>query len=100
MFPFYISFKRPLNVSDPNSLALAFDFIKSKLEKLKVDKIICKSGHIDFKNSFFNGQGTWNLMAPINSGYFDYNKATLTIKYSISTITGFVFSLAFYCIVY
>jgi hypothetical protein len=100
MCPFYILFKRRLIIENPKSIALALEYIQNKLKGLKVDQIVCHDNHIDFKNRLFNGQGRWHLMAPINSGYFNYDKATSTIKYAISTSTALAFAFAFSCFVY
>ena len=100
MFPITISFTKHLNVTDSNSLMQMFNSIQSKLKNLRVDKIVYNNTHIDFKNSFGNGQGSWHLMAPVDSGYFDYNQVTLIMKYKISTLRMFLFALAFSCIVY
>jgi hypothetical protein len=100
MFPFDISFTKHLSINDSNLMTLVFDCIQSKLEKLKVDKVVYENGRIDFKNNFLNGQGRWHLMAPVDGGYFDYSQAASTLKYSISTLTVFIFSFAFSCIVY
>ena len=92
MFPLKIKFQRELIV-DIESKKI-FDIIEKELIRLKIDEIELYDSQINFKNSLFNGQGRWHLMAPIDKGYFKLNKTLGTLEYSISVIRMFYITLS------
>ena len=92
MFPLKIKFQRELIV-DIESKKI-FDIIEKELIRLKIDEIELYDSQINFKNSLFNGQGRWHLMAPIDKGYFKLNKTLGTLEYSISVIRMFNITLS------
>jgi hypothetical protein len=69
-------------------------FISDKLIELELDEIKVDGNRVKFKNRFFNGQPRWHLMAPIDSGYFDYNSIRRTLVYEFSTTRAFLVVLA------
>ncbi|NGX85401.1 hypothetical protein [Aequorivita sp. KMM 9714] len=87
MFPLNIKYKRVLNSkSDSREI---FDKIEKELTRLKIDKIHRSDLKIEFKNSFFNGQGRWHLMAPIDKGYLKLDGNLKKIEYSFSVVRMF-----------
>ena len=87
MFPLNIKYKRILN-SNSNSGQI-LDQIEKELTRLKIDKTQRSDFKINFENSFFNGQGRWHLMAPIDKGYLKLNKNMKEIEYSFSVVRTF-----------
>ena len=98
MFLTDIHFKRQLSVDNSKYFDCIFQSIQEKLSLLNVNQINFKNNRIDFKNSFFNGQGNWHLIATVDKAYFDYNKVTSVMTYSISTLRVFVFAFVASCI--
>ncbi|MBU3027903.1 hypothetical protein [Zobellia galactanivorans] len=93
MFPLNIKYNRKLNkLSESNQI---LDLIEKELIRLKIDKIQRSELKINFKNSFFNGQGRWHLMAPIDKGYLKLDGKSNNLEYSFSVIRTFYISLAF-----
>ena len=84
MFPLKIKYKRILN-SNSNSGQI-LDQIEKELTRLKIDKTQRSELKINFENSFFNGQGRWHLMAPVDKGYLKLNKNMKEIEYSFSIV--------------
>ncbi len=93
MFPLNIKYRRELNSNSKSSQI--FDLIEKELTRLKIDKIQRSELKIDFKNSFFNGQGRWHLMAPVDKGYLKLDRELRKLEYSFSVIRTFYISLAF-----
>ena len=93
MFPLSIKYQLELNVNSENSQI--FDIIEKELERLKIDKIKRSDLEINFENSFFNGQGRWHLMAPVDKGYLKIDRKLRTLEYSFSVIRTFNIALAF-----
>lgn len=87
MFPLKIKYKRILN-SNSNSGQI-LDQIEKELTRLKIDKTQRSELKINFENSFFNGQGRWHLMAPVDKGYLKLNKNMKEIEYSFSIVRTF-----------
>lgn len=87
MFPFNIKYHRKLNANFEKEKI--FDEIEKELIRLKIDKIRRSDLEINFKNSFFNGQGRWHLMAPIDKGYLKLNRTSRKLEYSFSIIRMF-----------
>jgi|TARA_B110000902_G_C13896170_1_gene432525 hypothetical protein len=87
MFPLNIKYKRILN-SNSNSGQI-LDQIEKELTRLKIDKTQRSDLKINFENSFFNGQGRWHLMAPVDKGYLKLNKNIKEIEYSFSVVRTF-----------
>jgi len=87
MFPLNIKYKRILN-SNSNSGQI-LDQIEKELTRLKIDKTQRSDLKINFENSFFNGQGRWHLMAPVDKGYLKLNKNMKEIEYSFSVVRTF-----------
>ena len=56
---------------------------------MKIDKIQRSDLKIEFENSFFNGQGRWHLMAPVDKGYLKLDGNLKNIEYSFSVIRTF-----------
>lgn len=89
--PLNIKYKRKLNTdSEINQI---IDIIENELVRLKIDKIERSDFKINFKNSFFNGQGRWHLMAPIDKGYLKLDSNFNNLEYSFSVIRMFCISL-------
>ena len=87
MFPLNIKYKRILNSkSDSRQI---FDKIEKELTRLKIDKIHRSDLKIEFENSFFNGQGRWHLMAPVDKGYLKLDGNLKNIEYYFSVIRTF-----------
>lgn len=93
MFPLNIKYNRKLNTK--SEISQIFDLIENELIRLKIDKIQRSEFKINFKNSFFNGQGRWHLMAPIDKGYLKLDGKSNNLEYSFSVIRTFYISLAF-----
>src|SRR5690606_28313777 len=93
LFPLNIKYNRKLNKLSESSQI--FDLIEKELIRLKIDKIQRAELKINFKNSFFNGQGRWHLMAPIDKGYLKLDEKSNNLEYSFSVIRTFYISLAF-----
>ncbi len=93
MFPLNIKYNRKLNTN--SEISQIFDLIENELIRLKIDKIQRSEFKINFKNSFFNGQGRWHLMAPIDKGCLKLDGKSNNLEYSFSVIRTFYISLAF-----
>ncbi|MCL5247746.1 hypothetical protein M4I21_18175 [Cellulophaga sp. 20_2_10] len=93
MFPLIIKYKRELTENIESQQV--FDVIEKELIRLGVDKFKHSDLEIKFKNSFFNGQGRWHLMAPVDKGYFKLDRKLWKLEYSFSVIRTFYISLAF-----
>ena len=87
MFPLNIKYKRILNSNSKSGQIL--DQIEKELTRLKIDKTQRSDLKINFENSFFNGQGKWHLMAPVDKGYLKLNKNMKEIEYSFSMVRTF-----------
>ena len=92
MFPFEIKYKRTLNSNSTSEQI--FDQIEKELTRLKIDKIQRLDFKIQFENSFFNGQGRWHLMAPVDKGYIQIERNLTELKYSFSVIRTFYITTA------
>ena len=87
MFLLNIKYKRILNSkSDSRQI---FDKIEKELIRLRIDKIHRSDLKIEFENSFFNGQGRWHLMAPVDKGYLKLDSNLKKIEYSFSVVRTF-----------
>lgn len=91
MFPLNIKYKRKLNIDSENNQII--DIIEKELVRLKIDKIERSEFKINFKNSFFNGQGRWHLMAPVDKGYLKLDSSLKKLEYSFSVIRMFYITL-------
>ncbi|WP_339662457.1 hypothetical protein [Croceibacter atlanticus] len=87
MFPFNIKYKRIL--SSKSDSGQVFDQIEKELTRLKIDKIHRSELKIEFENSFFNGQGRWHLMAPVDKGYLKLDSNLKKLEYSFSVVRTF-----------
>jgi hypothetical protein len=87
LFPFNIKYKRILNSKSDSRQV--FDQIEKELTRLKIDKIRRSELKIEFENSFFNGQGRWHLMAPVDKGYLKLDSNLKKLEYSFSVIRTF-----------
>jgi hypothetical protein len=87
LFPFNIKYKRIL--SSKSDSRQVFDQIEKELTRLKIDKIRRSELKIEFENSFFNGQGRWHLMAPVDKGYLKLDSNLKKLEYSFSVIRTF-----------
>lgn len=92
MFPLKITYKRILNSKSDSSQVL--DKIEKELIRLKIDKIHRSDLKIEFENSFFNGQGRWHLMAPVDKGYLKLDSNLKIMKYSFSLVRTFYIASA------
>tara|TARA_R110002020_G_scaffold8674_2_gene35077 strand:+ start:498063 stop:498506 length:444 start_codon:yes stop_codon:yes gene_type:complete len=87
LFPFNIKYKRIL--SSKSDSGQVFDQIEKELTRLKIDKIHRSELKIEFENSFFNGQGRWHLMAPVDKGYLKLDSNLKKLEYSFSVVRTF-----------
>ena len=92
MFPLIIKYRRELSTnSDAKQI---FDIIEKELVRLKIDNVKRSDSAIIFENSFFNGQGRWHLMAPVDKGDLKIHRHLKTLEYSFSLIRTFYIALA------
>ena len=70
--------------------------ISDNLSKLNVDKIESTTDGVHFQNSFFNGQGRYHLMAPVDEGWITINPQRKMLIYKIS-ITRMILLLCGIC---
>ena len=87
MFPLNIKYIRNLNSKYDNRQIL--DQFEKELTRLKIDKIQRSELKVEFENSFFNGQGRWHLMAPIDKGYLKLDNNLKKMEYSFSVVRTF-----------
>ena len=92
MFPFVIKYKRTLKSNSTSEQI--FEQIEKELIRLKIDKIQRLDFKIQFENSFFNGQGRWHLMAPIDKGYIKIKSNLNELEYSFSVLRTFYITTA------
>jgi hypothetical protein len=94
IFPLTITFRRRIDTIQQVRSEILIDAIQAELIRLKVDQIRTDGLRIYFKNSFFNGQGRGHLMAAVDKGYFELNKASGELIYVFSTMRSFLIGLA------
>ena len=87
MFPLNIKYIRNLNSKSDSRQIL--DQFEKELTRLKIDKIQRSELKVEFENSFFNGQGRWHLMAPIDKGYLKLDNNLKKMEYSFSVVRTF-----------
>ena len=92
LFPLNIKYKLILNSNSDSGQI--FDQIEKELTRLKIDKIQRSDLKIKFENSFFNGQGRWHLMAPVDKGYLKLDMNLKELEYSFSVIRTFYITSA------